>query len=195
MRRLTRRPREQPMARRPDDSRTFSVPPAARGLVGWAAVALLLVTIAIAARLIGTAGEDALAVDRVSPSASAAPSAPAIAFGTAIDPVTGEVAASSTTSTFGAGDDFAYSVRPAVAPPATIYVEVLRTGSDPATVQAPAPQTLPEGAALIAFVVPADALLADFGPGDFVMRIFARPTEAPIAVGTFRLAGAPASSG
>ncbi len=178
------------MARRPEDARRLSIPPAARGLVGWAAVALLLVAIAFGARLIGTAGDEAVALQSASPSATAGPSAPAIAFGTAIDAVTGAVAADSATTTFGAGDDFAYSVRPALPPPPTIYVEVLRTGSDPATVQPASPQTLPDGAALIAFVVPADALIADFGPGDYVMRIFAQPTEAPIAIGTFTLAGA-----
>ncbi len=187
--RLTRRPHERPMALRPADERGFTVPPRARGPVAWAAVALLLVAIAVGARLIGTGGEEPVALDP-SPSADVVPAAPSIAFGTAIDPVTGEVSLDSATATFRSGDDFAYSVRPADTPPRTIYVEVVRTAPDPATVQAPSPQTLPENAVVIAFVVPADALIADFGPGEYVMRIFAQPTEPPIAVGSFSLAAA-----
>lgn len=194
MRRLMRS-RERPMARRPEEERGFSIPPGARGIAGWAAVAVLLVGVAFGARLIGTGGEESAVLESESPSQTAQPSSAPIAFGTAIDAVTGEVAPDARTAAFGPGDAFAYSVRPLEPPPTTIYVEVLRTGATPATVQPPSPQGLPEGAAVIAFVVPADALLADFGPGAYVMRIFAVPTEAPIAIGEFSLAGDASPSG
>ena len=119
---------------------------------------------------------------------------PAIEFGTALDPATGQVAADAQTARFADGDLFVYSVPPAGVIPDTIFVEVRRTaGGTVETVQAPVgAQPLPDPT-VIAFTVPAQVLLADFGPGEYLMLIYADPTGDAIAEGTFELVAPPAS--
>ena len=67
-------------------------------------------------------------------------------------------------------------------------MEVRRTGGGEAeTAQAPVDaQPLPEPA-VIAFTVPTADLLAAFGPGEYLMLIYADPAGDPIAEGTFEL--------
>jgi hypothetical protein len=195
MRRRLRPTRQRSMARR--SGLQGGPAPGSRlpTYAGWLAAILL---VAGAAFVVGRIGEP----EAPSPS----PSVPAlvvatplpIAFGGAIDDVTGEVAESSRTTEFATGETFAYSVRlPAPAGTTTIHVEVVRIGGGPQeTVQEPSPQTIAADATVIAFTVPVDALLRDFGPGEYVMRAYLQPTdEAALAAGRFEVIGpAPAAS-
>ena len=186
------------MARRPGDEPRITLSPRARRIGGWVAAALLIGGFALVVGILGGNGDGTSVLPSPSASASAGPPAAPIAFGTAIDPVTGEVSDAAATTLFVDGDPFAYSVRPAVPPPTDIYVEVRRADDpDAAPVQAPSLQSLAEGARVIAFVVDASDLIAAFGPGRFLMRIYADPSGgAPIAAGAFELiATLPASPG
>jgi hypothetical protein len=174
------------MARRPGGEDGFTLSPRARLIVGWVAAALLIGIIAIAVRVLGGNG-DGTVVDP-SPSGSFAASGPAITFGTALDPATGEVAADAQVSRFADGDTFVYSVAPAGTIPEAVYVEVRRMGAaepEQAPVEA---QPLPNPE-VIAFTVPADNLLDVFGPGEYLMLIYADPAGDPIAEGSFELVG------
>lgn len=186
MRERLRRPfRPRTMARRPGDDDRIVLSPRARRLGGWLAALLLVVGVAVGVRILGGNGDGSAPVPE--PSGTGPVADPAtIVFGTAIDPVTGEVAEASRTDRFVDGDAFAYSVRPDDPPPSTIHVEVVRSSDDRA-VQPPSPQGLPDGATVIAFVVPAANLVRDFGEGRFEMRIYLDPAAAPIATGTFEL--------
>ncbi|MBW3613542.1 MAG: hypothetical protein KY392_06750, partial [Chloroflexi bacterium] len=119
----------------------------------------------------------------------------AIRFGTALDPATGEVAADAETHRFVASDRFVYSHRPDDPPPSTVWVEV-RRGPEGAgeAVQPPAPHALAEDALVIAFDVPAAALIDDFGIGEFQMRISLAEDDPPTAVGSFELVRAAPSA-
>lgn len=177
------------MARRPGEEGGFRLSLRDRRVVGWIAAAAVVIGIAVVVGLLGGNGDGA----PVAPAASASPSgAPGeqITFGTVLDGATGEVAADARTTRFAAGDTFAYSI-PAEGPvPGTVYVEVERIGGGPAEVVQPAAeQTLSTGSGAVAFAVPADNLLRDFGPGEYRMRIHADPTEAPLGEGTFELVG------
>lgn len=157
-------------------------------ILGWGAAAGLVLVLAVAVNLVGSPGAPPGEAPGTSPSPAGSPQP--IAFGTAIDTVTGEVATDSTTDRFRAGDTFAYSVRPDT-PPATssIRVEVLRVGPGAAAevVQAPSEQPIPEDAQVIAFRVRADDLIAAWGPGEYLMRIYVEPDAGPIAEAPFRL--------
>lgn len=178
------------MARRPGDEGRFTLSPRARLVAGWVVAALLIGGVAVFVGILGGDGDGAAVLPTPSPSSGGSPPAETIAFGTAIDPLTGEVSEASVTDTFTHGDPFAYSVRPATPPPNPIYVEVRRVGGGPQmTVQPPAPQGIGVGAELIAFVVQATDLIEEFGTGEFEMRIFATPTGEPLASGRFRLTG------
>jgi hypothetical protein len=74
-------------------------------------------------------------------------------------------------------------------------VEVRRTGGGAVEIaQAPLDaQPLPNPD-VIAFTVPADDLLAVFGPGEYLMLIYADPESEALAEGTFHLVG-PSASG
>lgn len=183
------------MARRPGEDDRFSLSPRARRVGGWLVAIVLLVGIAFTIRLLGGNGDGTALVATPSPSGASA-DLPAIAFGTAIDPSTGEVAESARTRRFVVGDTFAYSVRPAVVP-TEVYVEVLRGSESGEVVQSPTDaQALAAGAPAIAFSVPAANLLDAFGSGEFVMRIYLAPDGAPIASGSFELIPAtPTASG
>jgi len=174
------------MARRPGGDDPFTVSPRARRIAGWIAAALLIGGIALAFRLLGGNG-DGTVVDP-SPSGSTASAATTITFGTALDPGTGQVAADARSERFADGDLLVYSVPPSGTVPPAVYVEVRRTGAaepEQAPVEA---QTLPNPA-VIAFSVPAADLLAVFGPGTYLMLVYADPAGDPIAEGSFELAG------
>ena len=178
------------MARGPGDDESFSLSPQARRIGGWIAAVLLIIGIAVVVRVLGGNGDGTVVTP--SPSGSGAPGATAITFGTALDTATGEVAVDARVNRFADGDAFAYSVAPSGTVPPAVYVEVLEAGTaEPA--QAPVdPQnvTNPE---IIAFSVPATVLLAAFGPGEYLMRIYADPAADPIAEGSFELIAAEGS--
>ena len=191
MRQRLRPLRDRAMARRPGFDGRFSLSPRERRILGWVVALVLVIGIAVVVGLLGGDADGAPAAADGSASASAA-APPPIAFGTAIDPGTAEVAADARTDRFASQDAFAYSVRPAGPVPATIYVEVERTGGGPVeVVQGPADewdQVVAPGSVTIAFSVPAANLLEVFGPGEYRMRIFDDPAAtAPIAEGRFIL--------
>jgi hypothetical protein len=177
------------MASRPSDGRWPALSPRTRRIAGWLAAAAIIVIITV---IVGVLGGNA---DGVTPDARATgtPAASArleITFGTAIDPVTGEVAVDALTDRFAEGDTFAYSVRPALPPPQAVYVEVRRTDdADGEVVQdvAEGQQGIAPSATVIAFAVPASNLFTAFGPGAYLMTIHLDPTDEPIAEGPFEL--------
>ena len=195
--------RRRSMARRPGDEGGFRLSLRDRRVVGWIAAAAVVIGIAVVVGVLGGNGDGA----PVAPATSASPSSATgqqIAFGTALDPTTGEVAADARTARFAAGDTFAYSIAPQGPVPGIVYVEVERTGGGPAEVVQPAAedgmQTVPEGSPAVAFTVPASRLLDVFGPGEYRMRIHADPAGTPLGEGIFELigtgpSGAPAPSG
>ena len=186
------------MARRPGDERRRSLTPSQRRLAGWAAALALVVGIAVVVGILGGNGDGAAVVPDAS-GESPGPSIAEITFGTAIDPVTGEVATTSRVARFEADDAFAYSVRSEEQLPTVIYVEVERTAGGPTEVVQAIPdgdQGLPDNAEVIAFTVPAIRLLDEFGPGTYEMRIHLDAEGEPVAEGTFELVdpAPPASS-
>lgn len=187
MRQRLRRPfRPRDMARRPGDDDALPLSPRARRIGGWVAAALLIGVIAVVFRVLGGNG-DGTVVDP-SPSGSTGSSAATISFGTALDAASGEVAADARSERFVDGDTLVYSVPPSGTVPAAVYVEVRRTDSGTAEIlQAPVDaQPLPNPE-VIAFSVPTADLLAVFGPGAYLMLIYADPAGDPIAEGTFEL--------
>ena len=185
------RNRERPMARRPDDRRLY-LPPNARRAAGWLAAIALVVGVAVAVRVVGGTGDG---LPTPSESEAGAGDALPITFGTQIDPATGLVATATETDRFAAGDTFAYSVAGAE-PPASVSVEVSRLAGGPVeVVQAPSEQTLGTDAVAVAFAVPAAALLDEFGPGEYRMRIYVAGEDEPLAEGAFTLvAGIPSAA-
>ena len=158
-------------------------------IAGWVAAAVIILGIAI---VVGWLGGDAESGPLgTSPSASAATAPGVIVFGTALDATAGTVADGARTDRFTSGDLFAYSVATTGQPPDPVYVEVRRTaGGAVEVVQAPLDGLQPlEYAPALAFDVPADNLLAAFGPGEYLMLIYADPAGTPIAEGTFVLVG------
>ena len=110
-----------------------------------------------------------------------------IRFGTAVDPVTGEVEGDSVR--FVRGQEFAYSIRlPQAVDTDAVDVEVIHRSAEggQVVVQPAASQPVNPALRVIAFQVTADALIDGFGPGDFQMRIY-RGREL-IAQGYFTLA-------
>jgi hypothetical protein len=178
------------MARRPGDG-ALPLSPNARRAAGWLAAIGLVVGIAVAVRIVGGSG------DGLTPGSSGGPSPGSgsvadIAFGTALDPATGLVAAATETATFGANDTFAYSVD-GLDPPASVSVEVERVGGgDVETVQPATPQQLGPDAVAVAFEVPAAALVAGFGSGVYRMRIYV--ADDLVAEGEFTLVAAERSA-
>jgi hypothetical protein len=194
MRRRFRSIRGRSMARRPgDDGPILELSPRALRIGGWVIAFLLIAAIAVVVGLLG--GDADSGPLGASPSASGGAVEASIAFGTARIAGDGEVDPASRTDRFAAGDSFNYSVSPSIPPPVSVYVEVRRTGGGAVEVaQAPVdPQPLPNPA-VIAFTVPADDLLAVFGPGEYLMLIYADPEAEPLAEGTFHLVG-PSASG
>ena len=184
MRQRLRSLRAHPMARRPGED-GVALSPRARRIGGWVAALLLVLGIAVVIGVLGGEGTPTGAT----PSGSSPPvDGMAITFGTAIDPATGQVAQAARVDRFMAGDTFAYSVAPTGTVPDAVYVEVRRTGgAADETIQEPAEaQVLPDPDT-IAFTVPTDVLLAVFGPGSYLMLIYADPAGEPIAEGPFEL--------
>lgn len=181
--------RRRSMARRPGEEGGFRLSLRDRRVVGWIAAVAVVIGIAVVVGLLGGNGDGA----PVAPATSASPSSATgqqITFGTALDPTSGEVAADARTARFAAGDTFAYSIAPQGPVPGTVYVEVERIGGGPAEVVQPAAeQGVSAASPAVAFAVPADNLLRDFGPGEYRMRIHADPDDAPLGEGTFELVG------
>lgn len=181
------------MARRPGDDgpSVLNLPPNALRIGGWVVAILLIAGIAIVVGILG--GDADTGPLGASPSASGGLGRPEIAFGTALDHATGEVATDARTDRFAGGDTFVYSVT-SPTPPAEVYVEVRRTGGGAVEIaQAPVDaQPLPDPD-VIAFTVPADDLLAVFGPGEYLMLIYGDLAADPLAEGTFTLVGATVS--
>jgi hypothetical protein len=191
------RPRLRPlraraMARRPGEDGRITLGPRERRLLGWIAALVLVVGIAVVVGILGGNGDGAPVAPVESAPATAGTALP-IAFGTALDDATAEVAEGSHTDRFTAADTFAYSISASEGRvvPTTVYVEVERIGGgDLEVVQAATPdgeQTVPSGRATVAFTVGADVLLAAFGPGEYRMRIYLDPASDALAEGTFTL--------
>ena len=188
--------RSRRMARRPGDDEGFTLSPRARWIVGWIAAVLLVVGVAFAVGVLGGNGDGTSVGASPGQSGSAAGDRAAIAFGTALDESTGRVAEPAATARFTSGDTFAYSVEPGAGTvPAAVYVEVRRTaGGEAEVVQEPVnAQTLTDPT-IIAFAVPADDLIAAFGPGTYEMLIYAEPGGDPLGEGQFELVAAEASA-
>lgn len=180
------------MARRPGEDDGFKLSPRARRIGGWVAAGAIIAGIALAVGLIGGDGNGP-AVDPVASGSRPAQDVPRIAFGTGLDPDSGEV--TEPRERFTAGDTVAYAVRIEGTLHAAVFVEVRRTGGGPReTVQPPTEQPLPGGSSLVGVTVPADRLLAAFGPGEYRMIIRRQPDGSPVAQGAFALEPAPAES-
>ena len=164
--------------------------PRAQTWLGWAAAAL---GVGVVAFLVGRAGSDA-ELPQTSPSPSLA--APlSIAYGTALDPVSGE--AVQPTDRFRDGDPFAYSVRLPAAPGVdTILVEIIRLNADgtETVAQRPSEQGIVGSSAVFAFEVRTTDLLLAWGPGTYAMRIYLPGAADPLATGRFTLVETPVES-
>jgi hypothetical protein len=186
--------RVRAMARRSMEDERLTLSPRARRIAGWVAAILLVLGIAVVVRVLGGSGDGAPTIG-AGPSGSGGPTGDVaeIDFGTALDETTGQVAEDARASRFATGDTFAYSVAPRGEVPAQVYVEVRRTDGTEGVAQEPVDaQTLPDPRA-IAFTVPAEDLLAVFGPGTYLMLIYAEPGGTAIAEGTFELVSVDAS--
>ena len=181
------------MARGPADEDPRALSPRARRIGGWVAAVLLIIGIAAVVRFLGGNG-DGTAVEP-SPSGTSATSAQPITFGTALDTASGEVAEDARRDRFADGDTFVYSVPPAATVPPAVYVEVLTADAESAEpLQAPVDAQALPNPEVIAFSVPAADILAVFGAGQYLMRIYADPADDPIAEGTFELIAATVSA-
>jgi hypothetical protein len=185
------------MARRPGGEDRFTLSRRQRLIAGWLAAIAVFLVIAIVVQFLGGDGDGSPVVP--SPSASEGGATPAaIAFGTSLDPTSGEVPEAARASRFATGDTFAYSVPAGGVVPSTIYVGVERVGGGATGVVQEAAtegmQPVPAGRPAIGFTVPAANLLGAFGPGEYVMRIHLDPAADPIAQGTFVLVGEPSAS-
>lgn len=162
----------------------------ARTWLAWLAVAA---AVALIAFFVGRAGSE---IDIASPTPSPSPPPLSISFGTALDPVSGE--AIDQTDRFRAGDPIAYSVRVPAAPGIdSILVEIARHEAGGETVvQQPSRQGIVATSPIIAFTfaVSTGELLATWGPGDYVMRIYLPGAAAPFATGAFTLVETPTAS-
>ena len=157
--------------------------------LGWIAAALGVGAIAF---IVGRAGLDA-ALSGPTPVPTA--SGPAqVLFGRALDPATGE--ATGGINRFRAGDGMAYSVQlPSGAAGGTVLIEVVRLDGSTETVMQEPTATVPQIASnALGFRPSAAAMLATWGPGNFVLRIYADPAGQPLAAGRFTLVESPGAS-
>lgn len=186
------------MARRPggDGAAPISLSPRVLRIGGWVVAILLVAGIAVVVGLFG--GDADSGPLGASPSASGSvPAATTVEFGTSIDQATGQVAEGARTDRFVPGDTFAYSVALSGTSPDPVFVEVRRTGGGVVeVVQTPVDEGRQplEYPPALAFDVAADRLFEVFGPGEYLMLIYADPALEPIAEGSFILVGAPAAS-
>lgn len=159
----------------------------------WLAWLVVAAAVAVVAFFVGRAGSE---IDIASPTPSPTPAPLSVAFGTALDPVSGE--AINPTDRFRAGDPIAYSVRlPAALGVDSILVEIARHDAGGETVvQRPSRQGIVATSRTIAFsfAVSTGELLATWGPGDYTMRISLPGAAAPFAVGGFTLVETPTAS-
>ena len=184
------------MARRPsDDGRALTLSPRIMRIGGWIVAIAIIAGIAV---VVGVLGGDADgAPTGASPSGSGTGGTVPITFGTAIDQATGQIPEDARTDRFTVDDTFAYSAAPPGPLPDPVYVEVRRTGGGAVEiVQAPVGAQDVEYPPAVGFDVPADDLFEVFGPGEYLMLIYAEPDGAPFAEGSFVLVGAdPSASG
>lgn len=155
-------------------------------VLGWAAAAVTLVGLAL---VVGRPAADQEVLGGAGGSPS--PSGPIpITFGAAVDAETLVVAGE--TARFGAGDAFAYAVAlPGATPTGSLLVEVVRLdGDEPTVVQEPLEEPLPAGGAGLAVSLPAERLLAAWGPGHYEMRIYLPSGGGVVASGRFTLVAA-----
>lgn len=164
--------------------------PRASTWLGWLAAAA---AVGVVAFFVGRAGSE---VGLSSPTPSPSPGPLPVAFGTALDAVSGE--ATNLTDRFRAADPIAYSVRLAVAPAVdSILVEIVRLEAGGETVvQQPSVQGIVGTSRIVAFTfaVPTGDLLANWGPGDYAMRIYFPGGTSPFATGRFTLVETPSAS-
>ncbi len=115
-------------------------------------------------------------------------------FGTALDPSTGE--ATGGVNRFRAGDAMVYSVQ--LSPTATgssFFIEVMRLdGSVETTMQEPTETAAQIIGSVLGFRPSAATMLAGWGPGSFVLRIYTDPVAPPVATGRFTLVESPGAS-
>jgi hypothetical protein len=174
----------------------FNLSPRALRIAGWLVAAILIVGIAVVVRLLGgDADETGVGASPSATASGGGATGSTITFGTSIDQATGEVAEDARTDRFTAADTFAYSAMVPGTAPDPVYVEVRRTGAGVVEiVQAAADGMQPlEYPPAVAFDVPANDLFEVFGPGEYLMLIYADPEEEPLAEGTFVLVGADGS--
>lgn len=164
--------------------------PRASTWLAWLAAAA---AVAVVAFFVGRAGSE---VQIASPTPSPSPAPRNVAFGTALDPVSG--AATNLTDRFRASDPISYSVTLPVAPGVdSILVEIARADASGETVvQRPSRQGIDGSSRLIAFTfaTPTSKLLTDWGPGDYRMRMYWPGATSPFATGRFTLVETPAAS-
>lgn len=159
----------------------------------WLAWAAAAVGVAVVAFLVGRAGSEA-GLPSPTPSPSALGPLP-IAYGAALDPVSGE--AIQPTDRFRDGDPFAYSVRMPAAPGNdTILVQIIRLNADgtETVAQPPSEQGIVPTSRVFAFNVLTSTLLDAWGPGDYAMRIYLPGAGEPFAAGRFTLVEKPVAS-
>ena len=180
------------MARRPTEAgRALTLSPRMMRIGGWIVAVALIAGIAV---VVGVLGGDADgAPTGASPSGSTG-TGPGITFGTAIVESTGDIPAEARGNRFTITDEFAYAVDVEGAVPDPVYVEVRRTGGGaPEIVQAPVDGQLLPPHGKLAFHAPANDLFEVFGPGEYLMLIYAEADGEPIAQGSFVLVGADSS--
>ena len=115
-------------------------------------------------------------------------------FGTTLDPSTGE--ATGAIDRFRAGDTMAYSVElPPAADGGIVFIEVVRLDGSIETVKLEPTETVPQiVGSVIGFRPDPVAMLTAWGPGNYLLRIYADPAAKPVAVGRFTLVESPTAS-
>lgn len=165
------------------------VPPT-RSVLGWAVAGVALIGLAV---IVGRPSGEQQTFGGAS---SAAPIASHdIVFGTGLDSGTNEPRG--ITRRFGADDTFAYAVTlPDPPGVAEVLVEVVRVeGGEETVVQEASVLEVQPHQLTIGFQLPADRLLAAWGPGDYEMRIYLAADEPATARGRFALVETPESDG
>ena len=162
---------------------------APRRWLGWVAAALGVGALAF---IVGRAGLD-VGLSGATPTPTAV-SPGQVVFGSALDPATGE--ATGGLNRFRAGDAMAYSVRLSEAPAGgSVFIGVVRLdGSAETVVQEPKETAANVVGSVLGFRPSAAAMLAAWGPGTFVLRIYTDPASAPVATGRFILVESPEAS-
>jgi len=148
----------------------------------WGIVAVAVVVLAL---IVGRP-PDAQA-GRTSTPAPSTPQQLAIMFGRSIDPATNTARGSA--DAYRPGDTLAYSVtlpEPLGVIEVLVAVERVADGGR-TTVQEPTAQTVDPARTSFGVEVPADRLLAAWGPGTYLMSVMTASGEQPVASGRFKL--------